>query len=472
MQTVTFGEWLPDQPGITGALTEAFNVIPLAVGYGPLPSVAEISTAAGSTLNGVFAGRFAGDTTLFASAGDAVYKYDNSNLTLTDVSKVGGYSGSRWNFAQFGRVVLASNGAEKIQAWTLGTSTAFADVDATAPAVNYLTVVRDFVVGANTTANPNRVFWSDINDETDWTPGATSQSDTQDIADGGNIQGVVGGEFGLILAERSISRMTYAGAPLYFQFDTISRGLGCLEPNSIAQYGAVTFFLSDDGFYQCDGQSVTPIGAEKVDRFFFNDVSLARINEMSAAVDPVRRCVFWCYPNSRTGARSFLIYNWNIKKWTRADTDAQYIATAATNSLTLEDLDNFSSSIDALGISLDSRFWVGDKLLLAGVVDDKIVTFSGANSDAEIITGDIGGGSNSMIRLAKPQIDSGSASVAVASRARLDAAISFGSTATTSTENRASLRSHGRYHRLKVVPSGLWTNAVAVDVDVVGAGAR
>lgn len=86
--------------------------------------------------------------------------------------------------------------------------------------------------------------------------------------------------------------MTYSGAPFYFQFDTISRGLGCLEPKSIAQYGNLSFFLSDDGFYFCDGAKVQPIGAEKIDRFFFNDAELALLNNMSVAVDPVRRCIF------------------------------------------------------------------------------------------------------------------------------------------------------------------------------------
>ena len=30
---IVFGEWLPDQPGVTGALTEAKNCIPVTNGY-------------------------------------------------------------------------------------------------------------------------------------------------------------------------------------------------------------------------------------------------------------------------------------------------------------------------------------------------------------------------------------------------------------------------------------------------------
>jgi len=190
---------------------------------------------------------------------------------LEDKSKVGGYSSVfHWKFTQFGKTVLACNGTEIIQYWTIGTSTIWADL-ATAPTPKQITVVRDFVVtGSLSTGALGRstVQWSDINDETDWTPGTTSQSDSQVMADGGNLVGITGGEFGLIFLEKSISRMSYVGSPLFFQFDNISRGLGCLTGNSICQYNQVSFFLSDDGFYSCDGNQVTPIGNEKVDRWF------------------------------------------------------------------------------------------------------------------------------------------------------------------------------------------------------------
>ena len=38
MPKIELTEWLPDQPGVVGALTEAKNVVSLAVGYGPFPT--------------------------------------------------------------------------------------------------------------------------------------------------------------------------------------------------------------------------------------------------------------------------------------------------------------------------------------------------------------------------------------------------------------------------------------------------
>jgi hypothetical protein len=473
MKAITFGEWLPDQPPIAGALVEAKNVIPNQIGYAPLPSVSAISNDASDTLNGVFGGRFGTVTKVFATSNTKIFQYSSSNLNLSNVSRSGNYSASptgRWSFAQFGKVVLAANGAEPLQGYTLDSSSTFLNVASAAPTASFVSVVRDFVVCAKIPSNPNRVLWSDINDETDWISGPASQSDFQDIPDGGNVVGVQGGEFGLIFLEKSISRMTYAGAPLYFQFDTLSRGLGCLEPRSIAQYGSLSFFLSDDGFYYCDGQKIVPIGAEKIDRFFFNDAELALLNTMSCAVDPVRRCVFWLYTNN-SSVQSVLIYNFQVQRWSRGETTADFIAGVETEGITLESLDNYSGSLDDLDISLDDRFWLANNTLLAGVEGTKIVAFSGANAKAEIITGDLTN-KNSIITLAKPQVDNGTASVAVASRDRLDSDVIFGDASEADNENRCSLRSHGRYHRIKVLPSGNYTSAVSVEIDIKPRGNR
>jgi hypothetical protein len=471
-QRLTFGEWLPDQPGLVGALQDAKNVIAQTTGYGPFPLMVDYSAAASESLTAVFTGEFGATSNIFAGGNSKLFKFDSTDLSMDDVSKVGGYTGTKpWKFTQFGKVVIAANGAEKLQAWTLGSSTVFADLAAAAPIASYVNVVRDFVVAANIASYPNRVQWSDINDETDWTAGATSQSDYQDIPDGGNIVGITGGEFGVILLEQSVVRMSYIGAPFFFQFDTISRQLGCYEQGSIAQYGPLTFFLSDDGFYVCDGQSVKPIGAEKVDRWFFDDLDPANIGKMSAAIDPVRKVVAWSYPNTRAG-QSILLYNWQVQRWTYADTTANFIASMATAAVTLEGLDLYSASIDALGTSLDSRTWLGGKFVFSGLQGAKIVTFTGQASTANLETGDFVAGQNSVVKLARPQVDNGSASVAVASRDRLDDSISFGTSVSADSDNRVSLRSFGKYHRIRVIPSGNWTTTIGVDVDTTQAGRR
>jgi hypothetical protein len=211
-----------------------------------------------------------------------------------------------------------------------------------APKSKYLAVVRDFVVAANLVDSPTKLQWCDINDETNWNSGNASQSDFQIIADGGTIQGITGGEFGIILLEKAIYRMQYVGSPYFFQFDAISRNIGCPEGNSVINSNGITYFLSDDGFYLCDGRTVVPIGAEKIDKYFYANFDVTKSDTMSAAVDPARKIIVWNYPTV-SGGRELLVYHWQLQKWTRAETTVNYLAqnsVAASSGTTLEGLDS------------------------------------------------------------------------------------------------------------------------------------
>ena len=475
-QRLQFTEWLPDQPANAGSLNDAKNVYPVAIGYAPFPSAEDYSNAASDVLNSVFVAKYGDNVQVFTGSATKLFLLNNTTLDLDDVSKAGGYGGnSTWKFEQFGQVVLASNNSEKIQAWTIGVSTVFADVAVDAPVARDIAIVRDFVFAGNISGgtDADKVQWSDINNETVWASGSTSQADYQIIPEGGNIQAITGGEFGLIFLEKAVVRASYVGSPLFFQFDNISRGLGCLEGNSVAQYGATSFFLSDDGWYSCDGQTVTGIGSEKVDRWFFDDANLNLINTISVAVDPIKNLVVWNYANVG-GTRSILIYNWQLGKWSRAETISDVVGTIASTGITLEGLTATLgyTDIDTMPASLDSRLWVGGKFLFAGTKAEKVVIFTGVPIAPQLITTDIEVGYNSVVTLARPQIDNGTANVAVASRRELDDSIEFSAYVPATSEGRCSLRSAGRYHRFAVQPTGNWTTAMAIDVDAKPQGNR
>ena len=544
-QRLQFTEWLPDQPAIGTGLQDAKNVVPVSAGYAPFPLASDYSNAATENLNSVFVGKLGDTVKLFAGGATKLFNFDPTTLNLTDVSRTGGYGGlTRWQFTQYGDVVLAANNQQRIQFWNLASSSKFQDLGAYisatytravttvtvttssahgyttgnsflfyfksggaadgtytitvtgattftltttasgtittsnvdiyssyAPVAKNVAVVRDFVVAANVDGTTNKVQWSDLNDETKWTTGAASQSDFQIIVDGGSIQNITGGEIGIIFLEKAIYRMSYIGSPYFFQFDAISRNLGCLAGNSVAQFGGMSYFLSDDGFYSCDGRTITPIGVEKIDRYFFSTFDLNNADTMSSTVDPIRKLVIWNYPTV-TGGRALIIYNWQLQKWTRADMDVNYVASAASTGVTLEGIGTLYPNIETVPASLDSRIWTGGKYVLAGARLTKIVTFTGANSTAELILSDIENGYNSVVNLARPLIDDGAATVSVASRRELDDNITFSTPIAAGEGGRVPLRSAGRFHRIKVNPTGSWTTAMAVDVNTETQGNR
>lgn len=550
---ISFGEWTPDQPGITNGLQRAENVFSKAVGYGAINAAEDYSGAASENLTNVVAGKTAaGATLVFAGGATKLFKLDSGDLSLDSVVKASrtitnvvktsqvvtittsvahGYSvgdsvtvaatsttavngtftvdtvtsttftyaqsggnisttadtgtvtfayvtptNQRWRFTQFGNVLIAANGGNRLQGFNLNSSSTFQDLAADAPQSRYVTVVRDFVVSAyvnSSTVYPYRVQWSALGDESSWANSATTQADFQDIPDGGSIVGITGGEYGLVFMDRSIHRMSYVGSPLVFQFDNISRNLGCYEHNSIVQYGGTSFFLADDGFYACDGQQVIPIGNEKVNRYFYSDVDEGTLSLMSAAVDPFRKLVIWAYASqSSATVNKLLIYNYQTGRWTSGTTDASRVASSSTPSFDLEGMDVFGN-LEQIQSSFDDRVWLGGKMQFAGVKNTKIVTFSGNGNTAYIETGDIEmPGTTSAIVLVKPIVDGGSGSVSLFSRRMLNEQVVFGSQTAADAENRVSLRGIGRYHRLQLTPTGQWTNAVGLDVDMNPLGTR
>jgi hypothetical protein len=130
-------------------------------------------------------------------------------------------------------------------------------------------------------------------------------------------------------------------------------------------------------------------------------------------------------------------------------------------------------TLDTMQTSLDSALYTGGKTLFAGAVGGKVVTFTGQPSSAQIDTGYVGSQYNSTVTLARPLVDSGSASVAVKSVNLLNQVVDYGSYVDASSENRVSLRSNGKYHSLSIKPTGArWSNALGVDIEIMQQGTR
>jgi hypothetical protein len=194
---------------------------------------------------------------------------------------------------------------------------------------------------------------------------------------------------------------------------------------------------------------------------------------MSVAVDPTRKLVIWSYASTSSATPDkLIIYNFQNQKWTTGLADVNRVASSSTPAFALEGLDVFGT-LETIESSFDSQIWLGGKMQFAGVKNAKIITFSGANATAYIETGDIEvPGSTSAMTMVKPLVDDGSANVAVATRRLLNEVVSFGTQSTADAENRVSIRSVGRYHRLQLTPTGSWSTASGMDIELNGLGTR
>lgn len=498
---VPYGEWLPDLPAFQApGATTMTNVVPKTPeSYGPVRQISASGTALASRCMGaVFARDASGNS--FGFAGDATKLYiKQASADWADVSKSGGYTTAtdeRWSFVQFGEQIIALNFANPPQEWTFNSSTAFANLSSGAPQARYGARVRDFVMLANTSDavdgnRPQRVWWSAIGDAATWpTPGSVSaaavQSDYQDLlGEGGWNRGIVGGLSGAdvaIVQERAVWRGQYAGPPAIFAFQTIESARGTPAPGSIVSVGPVFYYIADDGFYVCDGVTSIPIGQNKVDRYFWNDVDQSFLYRVTAAADPLNKLIFWAYPNASAtngNPNRILAYHYGLSRWSLIDGVEMdcFIKEALTIGYTLEDLDAFGT-LETLPFPLDSSVWTGGRLSLACFsTAHKLATFSGDTLAATLETGEamLNPRGSSHVSRVWPMVDTAAATMAVGKRDLQSASVTWGTaTALTTTTGSCPLRSTGRYHRARVSISAAaaWNDAQGVMFEARAAGRR
>lgn len=489
---IEFGEWLPDQEAFNNrGATEAKNVIPALRGYRCFKEQAPVSGAATNKILGMYSGKDDEQTSaLYVGDSGKLYKLNNSTSALTDLTKAGGYttaSGKRWYFAQFGEKVLATNFGDPIQTATAAGGTAFADLGGSPPKAHFITVVRDQVMVGNTHDSsdgnkPYRLWWSGVNDPTYWTAG-NNLSDFSDIPDVGVLNGLVGGESAIALFEKAIVRGTFVGYPLIFQFDKLTTSKGCAVEGSVAAVGSSqVFWLGDDGFYMLSGNTIKAIGAEKINRWFFDRFNYTHKENMVAGIDPKNQNVIWSYPNTSSvdgENNEILIYNYTLDRWSYSTEFSTAIAQLFTAGYTLETLDNLSSSIDALPASLDDSLYKGGTFFFAGAKDKKVQSFTGSCLNATIETGEFetAAGRRSLVSTVIPHVTARSGqsqniSVSVGSRQRQIDEPTFSGLSSLNSDGYCPTRSLGAFHRVRLSLTGDWTMAMGIDVDAKTQGFR
>ncbi len=478
---IPVGPWTPDTPDYQNqGSTEALNVIPKSASYGPFPSFASISGALGARCQGaIFARKSDGSGVIFA--GDATKLYRLSGAVFSDVSRLaGGAYGTPadggWDFVQFGAYIYAFNGIEAAQQFNIDSDTNFSAMSGSPPTAIYAAVVGDFVMTGQQGGARNRIQWGPINQSGNWTPSQVTQANSQDLPDGGWVQGLVGLEqAGIIFQEFCIRRCAYVGTPLIFQFAKIADNIGATIPGSIANYKNYIFFVDRSGFYTiAGGYQVVPIGEQRVNRYFWNDVDQNYLHRVSAAVDPVNALYVIGYPgagNSGGNPNRTLVYAYNLDRWARGTPgDLDMIFSAATQSgFTLEQFDTVNASVEALPFSLDSPIWTGIARRLVGGFDTthKLGFFNGTALAATVDSteANLAPGRLARVRLARPLVDGGSPSMALGTRNRPFDAVTFGSAVAANVIGSCPFNASARYHRGRItVPAGQsWTHIMGVD---------
>lgn len=337
-------------PGVIRAV----NMFPGLNGYLPVPSLQTVTGTTTARPRGAIEAVDASNN-VFQYVGDETKLYQLSGSTWNDVSLSAYATGTeeRWEFVRWKEKILATNFSDNPQSITLGGSN-FANMT-TALKFRHIAVVGDFVVAGNTFDATDgtvrdRVRWSAFNDETDWTISPTTLSDFRDLKTGGGIQTIVGGQYGVIVSEKSTWRMTFIGSPQVFRIDETVPGIGALSPGSVTNLGENVFMLSNHGFFVVSGGSAaTPIGAGRVDQFVLNDIDEDHLHRIYSVADPKSGRLLWAYPGSgNTSGRpnKIVVYDSKLNKWSIINQELELIWRSGGVATTLEELDDFNPGPD------------------------------------------------------------------------------------------------------------------------------
>lgn len=484
---IPFGEWRPDIAAWNGQFgQEAKGVLPMADGYRPIPGLDTVGAAVPARVRGAFtAYTRSRNPVFFCGTADKLYRFNTASQSWDDVSKAGGYTlpvDDEWSFVQFGDYVLAAHQNDVLQQFNIETDSVFSDVSGS-PQARIVAVVADFVVCGDLNSAPRTVQWSDLEDHTTWTTGGTSLADSQVMPDFGNVTGVIGGESGLVFQERGIRRMTFApGSDFAFFFDVLSRGTGCRSPFAIANKGLATFFLADDGIYMMSGEGVVPIGAQRVNQWFFGRLDPVRLWRTKFEIDQSSTRLFIAFPSAAAEEGlhdTILVYDWSVDRFTWIETKCCTLVNAALVGVSIDDMDALFASLEAITPSLDSRVWQGGAPVMGLFNDENKLAFfadEANNFEATMDTPEVqlAAPNRAFVNRLHPACDTSQLVARVGTRERVADSVTWRPEASMAASGRVSVRAGGRFHRFRVrVPAGvLWTRATGVGAEIDGQGAR
>lgn len=408
---VPFALFEPDKSPFGPASPWILNCLPVADGWGSCPKLKEISDALPAECRGAFAcQKEDGSWQIFAGTATKLYRLDQTDNTWDDVSRVSGgdYAvplNHQWVFRKFGPYVICVNGQDAMQKFNIESDTNFSAVGGSPPIASGLEVVGDFLVAYNIASEPGRLQWSEINDIEGWTVGE-NLADYNDIPDLNAIQAIVPTAAGAVVCcELGFMSMNAALSTQWvFTFALVTKARGVASRYAVVPIGPGDFvYYSYDGFYRNE----TPIGGERVDRWFSAFSDSSDIINMTGEIDPFRKIV-WFRFKTKDSAYYLLGYNYQLDRWCLSDNQITAMMKVGSPVITNDAMDNYFDTIDDIDVPYDSTFWAGGRPSFGGITPAGTLAYqSGANAAATLETAvlELGDGNHVFVNKGRAKTD-------------------------------------------------------------------
>ena len=171
-----------------------------------------------------------------------------------------------------------------------------------------------FALGAS--GDGRKVAWSDLENNTIWTPSSTNLAGSIILQTSGRIITAkrVRGQ-NLIITDIDAHTLTYVGQPFVYQAEIAGRACGAASANCVAVLDNMAVWMGQKGFHVYDGY-VKPLPCEVYD-YVFNNINTNQISKVYAVNNSQYNEVWWFYPSAGSNENdSYVSWDYVENHWT------------------------------------------------------------------------------------------------------------------------------------------------------------
>lgn len=202
-----------------------------------------------------------------------------------------------WSIDNWGEYLVACHYDDgRLLEWQLNTANNAAAIS-NAPIDNLGLVVTEerFIFALGAGANPRKVQWCDIQDNTTWTPASTNQAGDIELQTSGQImQGIRTRGQTLIITDTDAHTARYTGPPFVYAFERVGTSCGAISRKAAADVDIGVFWMGQRGFFRFDGNSVTEIPCDVHD-YVFADFNRAQQSKVWSFANGQFGEIWWFY---------------------------------------------------------------------------------------------------------------------------------------------------------------------------------
>ena len=237
--------------------------------------------------------------------------YGTPRPDSTNVLAASMFSMDTWGEDWIG--VMAEDGV--INEWALDTGTPAAPVT-NAPSCSALVVTQEGILMALAAENVGRrAKWSDLRDNTQWTPDATNEAGDFDLQTSGRLmmgRRITAGV--LLWTDLDLHLATYTGDNRIYKFDKVSDGCGAISRNAGVALDSRAVWMGDSGFWLYNGYA-EPLPCDVWD-YVFDDLNYLQKSKITCELNSTFGEVTWRYPSGgSTEIDRYVTWNFRENHW-------------------------------------------------------------------------------------------------------------------------------------------------------------